>query len=123
MLTFSHISKRFGGVRALEDVSFEIQSGAIHAIVGENGAGKSTLMKIVSGVHLPDTGTITLDGKEITVPTPRRARELGIALVPQEPALCPNLSVEDNLNLGYEPATMGFVQRSEMRRRAVAALK
>ncbi len=123
MLTFSHISKRFGGVRALEDVSFEIQTGAIHAIVGENGAGKSTLMKIVSGVHPPDTGTITLDGKEITVPTPRRARELGIALVPQEPALCPNLSVEDNLNLGYEPAKMGFVQRGEMRRRAVAALK
>ena len=123
MLTFTDISKRFGGVQALQDVSFTIERATIHAIVGENGAGKSTLMKILSGVHDPDTGTITLDGKEVTIPTPRRARELGIALVPQEPALCPNLTVEDNLSLGYEPAKMGVVNRAETRRRAEAALK
>lgn len=123
MLTFSNISKRFGGVQALKDVSFHIDRSTIHAIVGENGAGKSTLMKILSGVHGPDTGTVTLDGKEVVIPTPRRARELGIALVPQEPALCPNLTVEENLSLGYEPARAGFVNRAETRRRAEAALK
>src|SRR5688572_13776302 len=107
MLTFTNISKRFGGVQALQDVSFEVARGTIHAIVGENGAGKSTLMKILCGVYSADSGTITLDGKEVTIPTPRRARQLGIALVPQEPALCPNLTVEENLSLGYEPSAMG----------------
>ncbi|HEY0075985.1 MAG TPA: sugar ABC transporter ATP-binding protein, partial [Abditibacteriaceae bacterium] len=123
MLIFTDISKRFGGVQALQTVSFEIARGTIHAIVGENGAGKSTLMKILCGIYAPDTGTITLDGKEVTIPTPRRARELGIALVPQEPALCPNLTVEENLSLGYEPSAMGFINRGAVRKRAEAALK
>lgn len=123
MLTFQHITKRFGGVRALEDVSFSVAAGTIHAIVGENGAGKSTLMKIAAGVQPPDTGEIILDGKAVIVNSPRRARELGIALVPQEPALCPNLSVEENLSLGHAPQTLGFVKRGAMRLRAEAALK
>lgn len=123
VLTFDHISKRFGGVRALDNVSFAIARGAIHAIVGENGAGKSTLMKITAGVHPPDGGTVLLDGQPVAISSPRRARELGIALVPQEPALCPNLSVADNLNLGHEPQTLGILQRGEMRQRAEAALR
>ena len=123
MLTFHQISKRFGGVRALEDVSFPIARAAIHAIVGENGAGKSTLMKIAAGVQPPDSGAIELDGKTIIINSPRRARELGIALVPQEPALCPNLTVAENLNLGHEPQSFGIVRRGEMRARAAAALQ
>ncbi|MDQ3813302.1 MAG: sugar ABC transporter ATP-binding protein [Armatimonadota bacterium] len=123
MLTFQHISKRFGGVRALEDVSFSIERSTIHAIVGENGAGKSTLMKIVAGVHPPDTGTILLDGQPVTISSPRRARELGIALVPQEPALCLNLTVAENLILGHEPQSFGLIKHDEVRARAEAALK
>ncbi len=123
MLSFHQISKRFGGVRALDDVTFDIASNSIHAIVGENGAGKSTLMKIVSGVHGPDSGTLALDGHPVTIATPRHARALGIALVPQEPALCPDLSVAENLTLGQEPNRFGFVQRGVGRKRAVAALR
>ncbi|HEX8235431.1 MAG TPA: sugar ABC transporter ATP-binding protein [Abditibacteriaceae bacterium] len=123
MLDFTNISKRFGGVRALQDVSFTIKRGSVHAIVGENGAGKSTLMKIVAGVQPPDSGSISLDGQPVLISSPRRARELGIALVPQEPALCPNLTVEDNLNLGHEPQRFGLLRRGEMRSRAEAALK
>ncbi|HVF10364.1 MAG TPA: sugar ABC transporter ATP-binding protein [Abditibacteriaceae bacterium] len=122
MLTFRNISKRFGGVHALENVSFSVGRGSIHAIVGENGAGKSTLMKIVAGVHPPDSGTLELDGKTVLINSPHGARELGIALVPQEPALCPNLTVEENLNLGHEPQSFGIIRRGEMRAKAAAAL-
>lgn len=123
MLAFQHISKRFGGVRALEDVSFSVEPATIHAIVGENGAGKSTLMKIAAGVQPPDTGTILLDGKAVIINSPRRARELGIALVPQEPALCPNLTVQENVSLGNEPQRLGIIKHGEVRSRAVAALR
>ena len=123
MLKFQNISKRFGGVKALRDVSFEVERATIHAIVGENGAGKSTLMKIAAGVQPPDEGEIFLDGKKILIPSPRAARNLGIALVPQEPALCPNLSVEDNLNLGREPKKFGLLDRKQMRERTQAALQ
>ncbi|MDF2439524.1 MAG: rhamnose transport system ATP-binding protein [Abditibacteriota bacterium] len=123
MLSFFNISKRFGGVRALDDVSFEVAAGAIHAIVGENGAGKSTLMKIVAGIHAPDSGRLELDGQSVSIATPRRARELGIALVPQEVALCPNLSVAENLNLGHEPQRFGVLRRSAMRERALISLR
>jgi ABC-type sugar transport system ATPase subunit len=123
MLHFHHISKRFGGVQALRDVSFEVESGSAHAIVGENGAGKSTLMKIVAGVHLPDDGYIELGGKRVLISSPRRASELGIALVPQEPALCPNLSVAENLILGHEPQKAGFLNREATRQMAENALQ
>jgi rhamnose transport system ATP-binding protein len=123
MLSLRHISKRFGGVRALEDVSFEVAAGTIHAIVGENGAGKSTLMKIVAGVHPPDAGEVRLNGAPLAITTPRRAGELGIALVPQEPALCANLSVAENLVLGRAPSRYGVLSSSRMRERATAALR
>ena len=123
MLKFQNISKRFGGVQALRDVSFEVERGTIHAIVGENGAGKSTLIKIAAGVQPLDEGEIFLDGKKILIPSPRAARNVGIALVPQEPALCPNLSVEDNLNLGREPKKFGLLDRAQMRARTQTALQ
>ncbi len=123
MLSFQQISKRFGGVRALDDVTFDIAPNSIHAIVGENGAGKSTLMKIAAGVHAPDGGTLSLGGRRITIASPRQARDLGIALVPQEPALCSEMSVAENLNLGQQPSRLGFVSRGASRERAVAALR
>ena len=123
MLSFQQISKRFGGVRALDDVTFDIAPNSIHAIVGENGAGKSTLMKIAAGVHAPDGGTLSLGGRRVTIASPRQARDLGIALVPQEPALCSEMSVAENLNLGQQPSRLGFVSRGASRERAVAALR
>lgn len=123
MLSFHQISKNFGGVRALDDVTFDIAPNSIHAIAGENGAGKSTLMKIAAGVHGPDGGALSLGGRRIAIASPRHARDLGIALVPQEPALCLELSVAENLNLGQQPNRFGFVQRGVGRERAIAALR
>jgi rhamnose transport system ATP-binding protein len=123
MLEFRHISKRFGGVHALKDVSFAVERGAIHAVVGENGAGKSTLMKIAAGIQPPDSGEIILNDRKVLIASPRHARDLGIALVPQEPALCGNLSVEENLSLGHEPRRAGVLDRAQIRERAVAALR
>src|SRR5258706_7463764 len=99
-LSFRSITKRFPGVLALDDVSFEIERGHCHALVGENGAGKSTLGKILAGVYVADQGEVQLNGKTADTPTPLAARKLGIAIVHQELAFCPNLSVAENLCLG-----------------------
>lgn len=122
MVEFRGITKRFGGVHALQDVSFTVQRGSIHAIVGENGAGKSTLMNILAGIHRPDHGEVLLNGSAQEIASPRHARARQIALVPQEPALCPNLSVGQNLFLGQEPACWGFISRTGTRRNAQAIL-
>src|SRR5262252_9291670 len=121
-LVFDEITKRFPGVTALENVSFGIERGACHALIGENGAGKSTLGKILAGVQTADGGEITLDGKAIAPDSPLAARELGIAMVHQELAFCPNLSVAENLCLGDLPRRAGFVDRGELRQRAKAML-
>ncbi|HEY0792023.1 MAG TPA: sugar ABC transporter ATP-binding protein [Chthoniobacterales bacterium] len=121
-LSTEHISKRYPGVRALDDVSVDFERGSVHALMGENGAGKSTLGKIIAGVQVPDEGTIRLDGKEIRPTNPRIAQELGIALVHQELAFCPNLSVAENLQLGSLPTASGFVQRLKLRDRARALM-
>lgn len=102
VLTLSGISKHFGAVAALKKVDLEICSGEVVALVGDNGAGKSTLVKILSGVHPQDEGTMTFDGKEVVVTSPNQAIELGIATVFQDLALCDNLDVVDNLFLGRE---------------------
>ncbi|TMI84235.1 MAG: sugar ABC transporter ATP-binding protein, partial [Bacillati bacterium ANGP1] len=78
------IVKEFPGVQALAGVDLEVLPGEVHALVGENGAGKSTLIRILGGVHQPDGGEIILGGKPVAIPTPRRARELGIAVIHQE---------------------------------------
>ncbi len=98
------ISKRFPGVQALSNVSFDLRSGEVHALLGENGAGKSTLMKVLSGVYQPDAGTMTLDGEAISFSGPRAARERGIAIVHQELNLFPNLTVAENVFGGAMPA-------------------
>ncbi|NBV21015.1 MAG: sugar ABC transporter ATP-binding protein [Proteobacteria bacterium] len=117
-LTFSHITKRFPGVLALDDVSFTVERGECHALMGENGAGKSTLGKILAGVHNADSGEIRLEGDPIQPTDPLRARELGIAMVHQELAFCPNLTIAENLCLGDLPKKFGVVNREEMRRKA-----
>lgn len=121
-LDFKNITKRFPGVLALDGVSFAVERGTCHALIGENGAGKSTLGKILAGVHTADGGEIRLDGKVIHPASPLSARELGIAMVHQELAFCPNMSVAENLCLGDLPRRAGFVQRGELRARAKAML-
>ncbi len=122
-LEFHQITKRFPGVLALDGVSVAIERGACHALIGENGAGKSTLGKILSGVYQPDGGELRLDGKVIHPANPRVARELGIAMVHQELAFCPNLTVAENLCLGDLPRSqIGWVNRRELHKRARAML-
>ncbi len=122
-LEYHNITKRFPGVLALDGVSVSIERGACHALVGENGAGKSTLGKILAGVYQADGGEIRLDGQVIHPASPHAARELGIAMVHQELAFCPNLSVEENLCLGDQPrGALGWVNRRELRQRATAML-
>ncbi|MGE7022895.1 sugar ABC transporter ATP-binding protein [Solibacillus cecembensis] len=98
-----HISKSFPGVKALSDVQVDLQSGEVLALVGENGAGKSTLMKILTGIYQKDEGTITLEGKEINVTSPKHAQELGISIIHQELNLMKDLTVAENIFIGREP--------------------
>jgi ABC-type sugar transport system ATPase subunit len=121
-LEFKNISKRFPGVHALDGVSFEIQRGSCHALMGENGAGKSTMGKILSGVYTADEGEILLEGRPVHAPTPLAARQLGIAMVHQELAFCPNLTVAENLCLGDLPRRAGWLDRRKMREQARAML-
>lgn len=122
-IEYHQITKRFPGVLALDGVSISIERGSCHALVGENGAGKSTLGKILAGVYQPDGGELRLEGKVIHPTSPYVARELGIAMVHQELAFCPNLSVEENLCLGDQPRNgAGWVNRRELRTRAKAML-
>src|SRR4029077_13220388 len=99
------ITKSFGDVHALRDVSFDLHSGEVHALVGENGAGKSTLIRIMSGAESPDAGTLTVGGRTVAHLTPARAHALGIAAIYQQPSLFPHLSVEENLALALETGT------------------
>jgi ABC-type sugar transport system ATPase subunit len=117
-LSVQHISKIFPGVRALDDVSVEFERGSVHALVGENGAGKSTLGKIIAGIYVPDAGTIYIEDQVVHPTDPLTAQKLGIALVHQELAFCPNLSVAENLQLGTTPEKFGFVDRARLATRA-----
>jgi D-xylose transport system ATP-binding protein len=101
-LSLRGISKTFGAVAALTDIELDVAAGQVVAVVGDNGAGKSTLVKILSGVHPPDAGTITFEDREVEIPTPAAAHRLGIATVFQDLALCENLNVIQNLFLGQE---------------------
>ncbi len=103
LLEMKGISKRFGPVQALSDVTFRVRKGTVHALCGENGAGKSTLMKILAGVHPPDAGTIDLNGRRCEFPTPRDAIQAGISMIYQELDLAQDLTVAENVFLGAEP--------------------
>ncbi len=102
VLSLTGVSKRFGAVQALKDISFDVHSGEVVALVGDNGAGKSTLVKTIAGVYTPDEGTMSFDGKPASVASPAEAQHLGIATVFQDLALCDNLDVVANLFLGRE---------------------
>ena len=103
LLKLSRINKHFPGVHALKDAQFDVRRGEVHALLGENGAGKSTLIKIVSGVYPPDTGEMTLDGRNVHFTNPREAQQAGIATIYQELGLYPELSVAENIFMGHAP--------------------
>lgn len=109
IIEFSGVGKRFGGIRALEDVSFSIERGEVHAIVGENGAGKSTLMNILSGMVTPDEGKVLLNGTPVRIDNPTAAQKLGISTVYQELKLCANLNVVQNMFLGRMETRLGLL--------------
>ncbi len=118
------ISKRFAATQALDDVALDLLPGEIHALVGENGAGKSTLVKILAGIHQPDSGTIWLDGESVQVHGPAHARALGIAVVHQEPRLFPDLSVAENVFIGHAPSgRLGTINWRQTRHDAQALFK
>jgi simple sugar transport system ATP-binding protein/ribose transport system ATP-binding protein len=111
------VSKHFGGVQALEGICLEIPSGAIHALVGENGAGKSTLGKIIAGVLQHDSGAMLVDGREVVLKAPREGLGEGIAMMAQELLVVPHLTVAQNVFLGVEPRSNGWINRRLLRRR------
>jgi len=108
-LEVKEVSKSFPGVKALDNVSFQLDKGEIHALVGENGAGKSTLIKILCGVYKEDAGSIFLDGKQIKINGVPSARSYGIGFVPQEIELMEYLSVEENIFVGKYPNRFGLL--------------
>src|SRR5204863_6440226 len=97
LLQLQDIKKSFGAVRALRGVSFDLNAGEVHALLGENGAGKSTLIKVITGAHAPDSGAISIDGALVSHLNPSSARAHGIAVIYQQPALFPDLSVAENM--------------------------
>ncbi len=121
-LSMSGVKKSFGATQALRGVSFSVARGEVHALIGENGAGKSTLMKVLSGAYQLDAGKLELDGIRFVPQDPLHARRCGIAMIYQELTLAPDLSVEENILLGSEPARFGWINRSQRRALAQRAL-
>lgn len=124
VLEMRNISKTFGLIKALSDVSLTVERGEIHSLMGENGAGKSTLMKILSGALVPDPGgEVLIHGKPLTKGNPRVSKEAGIAVIYQELSLAPNLTVNQNIYLGTENAKFGFISQHDTERKTAAILK
>ena len=128
LLEVRNVSKRFGGVQALRQVSFRLHAGEVLALAGDNGAGKSTLIKCISGVYQPDEGEVLYKGRPVRLEGPRQARELGIETIYQDLALADNLDVGANVFLGREPATRRFgilpaIDRKRMRTAAHEVLQ
>ena len=124
ILKLTEIRKSFGAVRALKGVSFELLPGEVHALLGENGAGKSTLIKVITGAHQPDGGTLEVAGVEVSQLSPSKARELGIACIYQQPALFPDLSVAENIGLRLKKTGMfSRVRWPQQRAHAVELLQ
>jgi ribose transport system ATP-binding protein len=117
LLQMTGIVKEFPGVRALDGVDLDVRPGEVHCLLGQNGAGKSTLIKVLSGFHQPDEGTITWDGEVTPFSTPAKAIEHGVATIYQELDLVPHLDVTENVFLGHEISRLGFTQRSQAHKR------
>ncbi|GGY62260.1 sugar ABC transporter ATP-binding protein [Streptomyces omiyaensis] len=122
LLTMSGITKHFPGVRALDGVDLEVAPGEVHCVLGQNGAGKSTLIKVLAGAHRPDGGTIAWRGETVAPASPIAAMRLGIATIYQELDLVEGLSVAENVFLGHEPTSAGFVVRAGAARSATVGL-
>ena len=122
IVEMEHIDKSFPGVKALDDVSFRLRAGEVMALLGENGAGKSTLMKILSGVYPKDSGTIRIFEKDVQDLNPKKAQELGVAIIHQELNLCGHLTVAENIFLGHETMKNGLLSDKEMRLEAKKVL-
>ena len=122
LLQLRGITKRFLGVTALSGVDFTLRAGEVHALLGENGAGKSTLIKVLTGVHTPEGGTMRLAGETIAPASPKDAERAGISTVYQEVNLIPGLSVAENIALGRQPGRFGFINWRAVRRHAREAL-
>jgi len=123
LLQVRALSKAFGRTEALKEVSLDARGGEVHAVLGENGAGKSTLMKLLAGALQPDRGDVQLGGEPYLVRDTFAARLCGMAIVYQEPQLCPHLTVAENIVLGCEPLRFGLVDFGRARSLAAAALK
>lgn len=121
-LQFDSITKTFPGVKALDDISFSVKEGSVHALLGENGAGKSTLLKVLSGVHVPDSGRVLINEMPHTFQSPMAAIRAGVAVIYQELHLVPDMSVEENLLLGHMPTRLGIVNKRKMREAAIRHL-
>src|SRR5512143_3491070 len=123
LLQLDRISRAFPGAQALHDVSFSIEAGTLHALIGENGAGKSTLIKILAGALAADSGTLLLDGQLYQPRDPRHALRSGLATIYQELNLLPTRSVLANLTLGQEPTRYGIIDRHQARFAACQVLQ
>src|SRR5262245_62588867 len=106
LLQLTSVTKSFDAVRALKGVSFDLQAGEVHALLGENGAGKSTLIKVITGAHQPDAGEIRLNGQQLPRLEPASAHAHGIAAIYQQPSLFPDLSVTENFALALEKPSL-----------------
>ncbi len=114
LIELKDIRKSFYGVEVLHGVNFVLQPGTVHALMGENGAGKSTLMKVIAGVHAADSGKVLMEGKEVEITSPAKAREMGIAMIHQELSAEQEMSVAENIFLGREPGKFGFIDYRKM---------
>jgi rhamnose transport system ATP-binding protein len=123
VVSLNGVSKRYGPIQALEDVSLELRAGEVHCLAGENGAGKSTLIKILTGAVQRDGGVYEIEGREIGDPSPAEARDAGIGVVYQELSLLPDLTVGENLLMGRLPARRGITRPGELRRLARSMLE
>ena len=123
LLEMHEVRKDFGATRALDGVSLTLQRSEVLALLGENGAGKSTLMKVLSGAHAPDGGSMSLDGAPFAPSSPHEALTAGVAMIYQELILAPDLSVEDNIMLGQERSRFGLLSRAEQGSRVREVLK
>ena len=117
-IEFRNITKIFPGVKALENVSFSVKTGEVHALIGENGAGKSTLLNLLHGVYSQYEGEICLNGEKIAFGSPHQAIQAGVAKVHQEINLVPELTVAQNITMGYEPRKRGLLDFESMNREA-----
>ncbi|NIH81441.1 sugar ABC transporter ATP-binding protein [Amycolatopsis viridis] len=119
LLEVRGVTKSFGAVAAVQGVSFPLHAGEAHALVGENGAGKSTIVKMLAGVHRPDTGSLLVDGQPVEFSSPADAKAAGIAVIYQEPTLFPDLTVEENIVMGRHPRKrLGMIDRGSIRAEA-----